>query len=140
MELPLEPQFTHQSPRCYPALARDVLPSTWMLDPISQQLEKYMDLVATRQKLVTANIANADTPGYRTKDIDFQFEFQSLANGEAPDIVEVPSLKVKNDGNDVDLDREARLLSENSLRFTFAANVLKDEIKDVRSAITDTQG
>ncbi len=40
----------------------------------------------------------------------------------------------------VDLDREARLLSENSLRFTFAANVLKDEIKEVRSAITDIQG
>jgi len=111
-----------------------------MLDRISQQLEKYMDLVATRQKLVTANIANADTPGYRSKDIDFQFEFQSLVNGESPDIVEVPNLKVKNDGNDVDLDREARLLSENSLRFTFAANVLKDEIKGVRSAITETQG
>jgi flagellar basal-body rod protein FlgB len=111
-----------------------------MLDPIAQQLEKYLDLVATRQKLVTANVANADTPGYRTKDIDFQFEFQSLANGESPDVVEVPNLKVKNDGNDVDLEREARLLSENSLRFTFATNVLRDEIKEVRSAITDTQG
>lgn len=111
-----------------------------MLDQISQQLEKYMDLVVTRQKLVTANIANADTPGFRTKDIDFQFEFQSLMAGGKPDIVEVPSLRVKNDGNDVDLDREARLLSENSLRFTFAANVLKDEIKSVRSAITETQG
>jgi flagellar basal-body rod protein FlgB len=111
-----------------------------MLDPISQQLEKYMDLVAMRQKLVTANIANADTPGYRSKDIDFQFEFQSLEKGESPDIVEVPSLKVKNDGNDVDLDREARLLSENALRFTFATNVLRDEIKGIRSAITDTQG
>ena len=111
-----------------------------MLDPISQQLEKYMDLIAMRQKLVTANIANADTPGYRSKDIDFQFEFQSLVTGESPDIVEVPNLKVRNDGNDVDLDREARLLSENTLRFSFAANVLKDEIKEVRSAITDTQG
>jgi flagellar basal-body rod protein FlgB len=111
-----------------------------MLDQISQQLEKYLDLVATRQKLVTANIANADTPGYRSKDIDFQFEFQSLVGGETPDIVEVPGLRVKNDGNDVDLDREARLLSENSLRFTFGANVLKDEIREVRSAITETQG
>jgi flagellar basal-body rod protein FlgB len=36
-----------------------------MLDRVSQQLEKYMDLVATRQKLVAANIANIDTPGYR---------------------------------------------------------------------------
>ncbi len=133
--------LVHEPPPYLPlTLARDVLLAAWMLDTISQQLEKYMDLVATRQKLVTANIANADTPGYRTKDIDFQFEFQSLANGGSPDIVEVPNLKVKNDGNDVNLDREARLLSENSLRFTFATNVLKDEIKEVRSAITDTQG
>ena len=34
-----------------------------------------MDLLSARQKLVASNIANVDTPGYKTKDIDFQFEF-----------------------------------------------------------------
>jgi flagellar basal-body rod protein FlgB len=96
-----------------------------------------MNLVATRQKLVAANIANADTPGYRTKDIAFQMEFQTLAAGEKPRVVEVPDLKVKNDGNDVNLDREARLLAENNLRFTFAENVMKDRIKEIRAAIQD---
>ena len=108
-----------------------------MLDRVSQQLEKYMDLVATRQKLVAANIANIDTPGYRTKDIAFQLEFQTLAQGEKPRVVEVPDLKVKNDGNDVTLDREARLLSENNLRFTFAETMLRDRIKEIRSAIQE---
>ena len=108
-----------------------------MFDRISQQLEKYMDLVATRQKLVAANIANADTPGYRTKDIAFQMEFQTLAPGEKPRVVEVPDLKVKNDGNDVSLDREARLLAENALRFNFAETLMKDYIKGVRSAIQE---
>lgn len=108
-----------------------------MLDRVSQQLEKYMDLVSTRQKLVAANIANADTPGYRTRDIAFQMEFQTLAEGEKPRIVEVPDLKVKNDGNDVNLDREARMLSENNLRFTFAETMLRDRIKQVRSAIQE---
>jgi flagellar basal-body rod protein FlgB len=108
-----------------------------MLDSVSLQLEKYMDLVATRQKLVAANIANADTPGYRTKDIAFQMEFQTLVQGEKPRVVEVPDLKVKNDGNDVNLDREARLLSENSLRFNFAENMLRDRIKELRSAIQE---
>jgi flagellar basal-body rod protein FlgB len=108
-----------------------------MLDRVSQQLEKYMDLVSTRQKLVAANIANADTPGYRTKDIAFQMEFQTLAQGEKPRIVEVPDLKVKNDGNDVNLDREARMLSENNLRFTFAETMLRDRIKQVRNAIQE---
>jgi flagellar basal-body rod protein FlgB len=108
-----------------------------MLDRVSQQLEKYMDLVATRQKLVAANIANIDTPGYRTKDIAFQLEFQTLAQGEKPRVVEVRDLKVKNDGNDVTLDREARLLSENNLRFTFAETMLRDRIKEIRSAIQE---
>jgi len=41
-----------------------------MLDPLAGRLEQYMDLLSTRQKLVASNIANADTPGYKTKDID----------------------------------------------------------------------
>lgn len=121
-------------------MALQVLSSVRMLNELGQQLEKYMDLVAMRQKLVASNVANVDTPGYRTKDIDFQFEFQSAQAGLAPDVIQVPDLPVKNDGNDVNLEREARLLSENDLRFTFAANVLKDNIKGIRSAITDTQG
>ena len=116
-------------------MAPFVLYLSRMLDRVSQQLEKYMDLVAARQKLVTANIANIDTPGYRTKDIQFQQEFQSLAEGETPRVVDVPNLKVKNDGNDVSLDREARMLSENNLRFTLAENILHDRIKEIRSAI-----
>lgn len=106
-----------------------------MLDAISQQLEKYMDLVATRQKLVAANIANADTPGYRTHDIDFQFEFETLAAGEKPRVIEVPSLAVKNDGNDVSVDRESRLLAENDLRFRLAAAFLKGSFAQIKSAI-----
>lgn len=90
-----------------------------------------------RQKLVASNIANADTPGYRTKDIDFQFEFMSLTEEEKPRIVEVPALKVKNDGNDVNLDREARLLAENSMRFNFASNMLRSQIRAIRSAIQE---
>ena len=117
-------------------MAQALLRYGHMLDRISNQLEKYMDLVATRQRLVAANIANADTPGYRTKDISFQMEFQTLAKGEKPRVVEVPGLKVKNDGNDVSMDREARLLSENDLRFTFAESILKDKIKTIRSAIS----
>ena len=46
-----------------------------MLNAIAGQLERYMDLLSARQKLVASNIANADTPGYRTQDIDFQSEF-----------------------------------------------------------------
>ena len=52
-----------------------------MVNPVGNALEKYMDLLSTRQKLIVSNIANADTPGYKTRDVDFQSEFQNLLNG-----------------------------------------------------------
>ena len=107
-----------------------------MLDPIAGQLERYMDLLSTRQKLVASNIANADTPGYRTRDIDFQDEFRR-ATESGPQIQEVGGLQLKNDGNNVNLDREARLLSENALRFNVASQLLRGQIRAVRSAIQE---
>jgi flagellar basal-body rod protein FlgB len=106
-----------------------------MLDPLAGRLEQYMTLVSTRQKLVASNIANADTPGYKAQDIDFQTELQNVASGLPPAATEVRGLKLKNDGNNVSLDREARLLSENALRFSIASNLLRSQLKIVRMAI-----
>ena len=108
-----------------------------MLDPIAGSLERYLDLLSLRQKLVASNIANADTPGYKTRDIDFQHEFASLIRGGAPNVTEVAGLEVKHDGNNVSVDREARLLAENALRFNAASNLLRTEIRAVRSAIQE---
>ncbi len=108
-----------------------------MLNRIAGSLEHYMDLLAARQKLVASNIANADTPGYQTRDIDFQFEFMSLARGAAPGVIEAPGLKSRNDGNNVSIDRESRLLAENALRFNLAGNLIKGELRMVRSAIQE---
>ena len=55
-----------------------------VIDRVTNQIEHYMDLLSARQKLVASNIANVDTPGYKTKDIDFQFEFMSLATDGLP--------------------------------------------------------
>ena len=107
-----------------------------MLDPIAGQLERYMDLLSARQKLVASNIANVDTPGYQTQDVDFQEEFQN-AMGGPPTVVGVAGLTVKNDGNNVSLDRESRLLSENALRFQMASSLLRGEISQIRSAINE---
>ncbi|SPE37935.1 Flagellar basal body rod protein FlgB [Candidatus Sulfopaludibacter sp. SbA3] len=108
-----------------------------MVDPIGNALEKYMDLLSARQKLVTANIANADTPGYKTKDLDFQSQFQNLLAGGQPQATQVAGLQTKNDGNNVSLDREARLLSENALRFSVASSLMKGQFKALQSAIDE---
>jgi flagellar basal-body rod protein FlgB len=107
-----------------------------MLDALAGQLERYMDLLSARQRLVASNIANADTPGYRTRDIDFQFELRN-AVGTEPRVEEATGLPVKNDGNNVSLDREARLLSENALRFQMASNLMRSQLRVVRSAIQE---
>jgi flagellar basal-body rod protein FlgB len=101
-----------------------------------------MDVLAARQKLVTSNIANVDTPGYKTQDLDFQSEFNNLLSGAspAPTAQDVTGLKVNNDGNNVNLDREARLLSENAIRFNAATNLMKSQLRMVKSAIHEGQG
>ena len=100
-------------------------------------MEQYLDLLSSRQKLVASNIANLDTPGYRTRDIDFQFEFESQLSGGNPNMYEPKGLIVKNDGNNVSLDREARLLAENAMRFNLVSNLMKNELRMVKSAIDE---
>jgi flagellar basal-body rod protein FlgB len=98
-----------------------------------------MDLLSVRQKLVASNVANADTPGYHTQDIDFRSEFDREAGSLSPNVIEPEGLPMKGDGNNVSLDRESRLLSENALRFSVASNLARSELHSVRLAITEGQ-
>ena len=100
-------------------------------------MEQYLDLLSARQTLVASNVANIDTPGYRTRDIDFQFELESQLAGNNPTVYEPAGLTVKNDGNNVSLDREGRLLAENAMRFNLVSNLMKNELRMVKSAIDE---
>ena len=111
-----------------------------MLNGITGNLERYMDLLSARQRLVASNLANADTPGYRTQDIDFQREFLSMVEGGTPDVMQPAGLEEKPDGNNVSVDREARLLSENAIRFNLASTLVRSELKMVRNAIQEGRG
>ena len=108
-----------------------------MVDSLQPKLERYLDLLSVRQRLVAANIANADTPGYHTRDIDFQFEFMSLAEDAAPHLIEPEGLTGKTDGNNVSIDREARLLSENAMRFQLVSQLMKGQFRGLKSAIQE---
>ena len=108
-----------------------------MLSPLANSLERYMDLLSTRQKLVASNLANIDTPGYHTKDIDFQAEFLNAGENGTPTTIDAPGLREKPDGNNVDIDRESRLLAENAIRFNLASTLLRSELKSVRTAIQE---
>jgi len=105
-------------------------------------LERFLDLSVTRQSLISSNIANVDTPGYHTRDIDFRGEMQRAmagdTSGEAqPFVREVPGLIERPDGNNVSVDREGLLLSEVQLQFTVASQMIKDEFKTLNMAINE---
>lgn len=107
------------------------------LDTLGRDLEQYLDLLSVRQKLTASNIANADTPGYKTRDIDFQTELATALREErsSPRAFEVRGLAVRNDGNNVSIDREARSLAETALRFRVGSQMLKHDIEMARKAI-----
>ncbi len=106
-------------------------------------LARYMDLLTSRQRLVATNIANADTPGYRARDIDFGREMARAFDQPGADplppiaVHEVEGLRVKNDGNNVDLDRELQLLADTGIRFNLAAQMLRGNIQSVKTAIRE---
>ena len=108
-------------------------------------IARYMDLLSLRQKLTATNIANADTLGYLARDIDFGEEMaraleQSPEGVASPLIVrQVEGLAIKNDGNNVSLDRELRVLGETGIRYSLASLMLRNNIQSVRSAIREGQ-
>lgn len=117
--------------------------------------QKYLDLSAYRHKLVSGNVANASTPGYKSKDIDFQKEFAKATGktshlegvttkpghiplgvhpGRAPkvdeDKVEVGEM------NSVDIDREVSSMTQNELLYTISAKLLQRRFEGLKTAIT----
>jgi flagellar basal-body rod protein FlgB len=97
----------------------------------------YLTYLARRQEVVASNIANADTPGYKTRDIEMPGDFTSVFAQFTPMATETAGLATHNDGNNVSIDRESRLLAENDIRFNLATQLLRSKIKMLRSAIDE---
>jgi flagellar basal-body rod protein FlgB len=106
-------------------------------------LECYLDLASFRQTLISANLANLDTPGYRTVDVAFQSElaWASMADGFAaplrPVVRPVEGLIERPDGNNVSLDREGLLLAETQLQYKAATELIRAQFRRILGAIND---
>ena len=113
---------------------------SWMDTPVIQELGQYLDLAAYRQSLISSNLANIDTPGYRTQDVNFSQEMER-ADGNltyasfSPVARPVRGLMERPDGNNVSLERESLLLADTQLRFNLGVQLLRDEFKGILSAI-----
>ena len=112
--------------------------------PMMNLLEKALDVTSQRHKLVVANMANIDTPGYRTKDLDFRSELRrAVADGTMgqetflPVARSVPGLLERPDGNNVSLDREGLLLAETQMQFGLGIQMLQHQFHQLLSAINE---
>ena len=111
-----------------------------------------LDVRGQRQAALAANIANADTPGYRAVDVSFS-ELLARAgaslplaatdsrhlSGAAPagrDRVVLTGGPQRRDGNDVDVDREMGSLAKNQIEYQFLARALGGRFRKLKEAIT----
>jgi flagellar basal-body rod protein FlgB len=110
--------------------------------PMMNLLEKALDVTSQRHKLVVANMANIDTPGYHAKDLDFRSELRrATAAGETENFLpvarSVPGLLERPDGNNVSLDREGLVLAETQMQFGLGIQLLQHEFHNLMSAINE---
>ena len=108
--------------------------------PMSDALGRYLDLTANQMKLTAGNMANIDTPGYKTQGFDFEQEFASAmsspgSKAATPATGDVDGLVARLDGNTVSLDRESMQLAKSQLQFRMGVEFLKHEFNNVMTAI-----
>jgi flagellar basal-body rod protein FlgB len=111
---------------------------------MSDALGQYLDLTSKQMQLTAGNMANVDTPGYKTQGFNFEQEFErqldssSGADGLAGAQVQaqdVNGLVARPDGNNISMDREGMQLAKAQLQFRLGVQLLKTEFSNVMSAI-----
>lgn len=124
-----------------------------MIDPIFHSenyllSRKLLDGVALRQEAIAANIANAETPGYRRLDLAPNFAEQlraSLASGDlaqkgntlkATLAEDTHARALRPDGNNVEIEKELLEMNRNTIDHEFLSQVITSNIKQLKMAIT----
>ncbi len=120
-------------------------------------LERSMDVYSLRQKVLSNNIANAMTPGYKAQKVTFEEEYKKMLSsnkiqGKKTDEKHIsvgaksfnnikPQVAYKEDPindtglNNVDIDREMAEMAENSLRYDMSTKLINKRYMNLKSAI-----
>lgn len=128
------------------------------LDDALRFQQTALSLREARQELLASNIANADTPNYKARDIDFAGALQNALSGTsvklsvaqtspshlegstggsimgAPVMYRRP-IQPSADGNTVDMDVERAQFADNALRYEASVKFISDDIKELMQAI-----
>ncbi|HOM99901.1 MAG TPA: flagellar basal body rod protein FlgB [Acidobacteriota bacterium] len=127
-------------------------------DSLLSTMSRFLDYAAQKQKLIASNVANAETPGYRSKELRFEdfLAAERLAGEEGglrrtlpqhvsgrPTLVRARPLEASEgdeagyDENNVELEKELVELAENVMKFTTTAQFLRQKLQLVRSSIKE---
>lgn len=122
-------------------------------------LHQNMDLRLQREGLIHANIANAETPGYRPVDLDFQDQLNSLLKTEDQNVsvtsgnhlgaepssqpingeVVEQAGEVSADGNAVDIERQMAELASNSFNYKASARMVTKKLALIKYVINESR-
>ena len=131
-----------------------------LFDKTTNALGASINFRLLKQNVSTANIANAETPGYHAKKVDFEEALsravdinglgalsvdhpdQIPVNGSAishvePDVYDNPDIALNNDGNTVDLEREMADLAENTIVYKAAIQLINKKLGGLAYAVTE---
>lgn len=115
-----------------------------------------MSVAQDNHKLISNNIANADTPGYTPTKIDFHGTLRNALEGQGritlrntrprhiqasyfKPTLDPQALISKNDGNRVDLEMEIAELAKNTGRYTLYGSILKKQFQMIKNMLTTTR-
>ncbi len=121
------------------------------IDKSATLLEKMLDVSSIKHKVIANNIANVNTPGYKKMEVSFADQLEKAVNESSvnkfdtlqPKIViskEDTSDTVRNDGNNVDMDKEVSSLVKNTLSYSIYTQLLAKKYEGIKSAIEGSRG
>lgn len=104
-----------------------------------------------RNEVISNNIANVDTPGYKRKDVEFEPYLQEALSGDgsldskvanadlnslnATVYTDHSNLSYRLDGNNVDIDTESSMLAENQVRYGALLESMTQEFNRIKSVL-----
>ncbi len=125
-----------------------------MLESFSENYylaKRQLDGVILKQKALVSNLANLETPKYKRIDLDPNFDaqleqcvqqnnIQNLDNIQPQLVEDKTASQTREDGNNVEMDKELLRMNENVLRHKLILKTLDDSLKHVKNAITGNSG
>lgn len=116
-----------------------------LFGPKLDNLNLALDRSSKRQSLLTANLANVNTPGYKRRDLDFNLALDELSQtGDTPAkqamrdrVVTQSGTRLRQDGNNVDLEREVFAIAETEMRYQVLTDLTNRYFSGLKNAIRE---